>query len=130
MRPLFYNSMERLGLEIFQSKGTNKRFWLLELMDCDGTYKIIRYFGGKNSRKFTTKVDSVTEDLETAVEFFYKVTKKKLKDKSFTMLENGDSLNSAGQELLRIIFKHRQPQSPKQVKATQPQPKEHRKLSI
>jgi hypothetical protein len=122
--------MERLGLEIFQSKGTNKRFWLLELVDCYGTYKIIRYFGGKNSRKFTTKVDSVTEDLETAVEFFYNVTKKKLKDKSFTMLENGDSLDSVGQELLRIILKYNQPQSPKQVKATQPQPKEHRKLSI
>jgi hypothetical protein len=46
------------------------------------------------------------------------------------MLENGDSLDSVGQELLRIILKYNQPQATKQAKVPQPQFKEHRKLSI
>ena len=107
----------------------NGKLWVLELVeDQDGNFRLFRHYGKEDASKFTKRLEYVTECLESALNKFEKVFKKKLDKGKYRKFKNGEGTNSPG--LMNIFKPSNKKKVPKKDQPKEQPQTEHRKLLL
>lgn len=122
--------MQRIRLEILlENVQANGRLWVLELIaDESEVFRLYRYYGKATDARFVKKLQHTSEDLESALQEFEKVFKKKLLKKEYRNFRNGERVNSEG--LFNILKPINKTKPPENNKIKPVDPPAYRKIRI